>query len=371
MHEIAGYMPLRVEFETEIDNEAENLVKDLQFLEEDTEQEKELKLAALHHYDNVLDKRAERKKFVVSHGLLDFKRHTSLDKSRTKEERDIYHRLCPFERFMSLSDFETFYQGFVEEARLLKRIATLQEYRRQGIRDFETAVIYDKEQATHSIGTTMMAAMATTAPSLMSQLGSGSGALQQQQQQLAPSSKAMGGLSGPMISTAATHISHLYPPSPLPSSTFSSLGPATGSLPSSQAAASASPAPKPPLVRRSLGSPLDISDAEGVELLSSSERNLCSILRLLPKLYLSIKETLIAAYHKHGHLKRAQARGLIKIDVNKTSKIYDFFISSGWIKPNPTASSPSDGPSAADTVHPSPSPIMIKLSLGKKDEASE
>jgi SWIRM domain len=93
-------------------------------------------------------------------------------------------------------------------------------------------------------------------------------------------------------------------------------------------------------VRRSLGAPLDISDAEGFELLSSAERNLCSILRLFPKLYLSIKETLLAAHARLGGcLKRAQARSLIKIDVNKTSKIYDFFVASGWISPFPGAHS--------------------------------
>ena len=34
-HEIAGFMPYRREFETEFDNDAEALVKDMCFLEED------------------------------------------------------------------------------------------------------------------------------------------------------------------------------------------------------------------------------------------------------------------------------------------------------------------------------------------------
>jgi hypothetical protein len=38
-HEIAGYMPGRLEFETEYENEAEQTVKDMLFSEEDTAEE--------------------------------------------------------------------------------------------------------------------------------------------------------------------------------------------------------------------------------------------------------------------------------------------------------------------------------------------
>jgi hypothetical protein len=38
-HEIAGYMPGRLEFETEYENEAEQIVKDMIFSEEDTPEE--------------------------------------------------------------------------------------------------------------------------------------------------------------------------------------------------------------------------------------------------------------------------------------------------------------------------------------------
>ena len=103
----------------------------------------------------------------------------------------------------------------------------------------------------------------------------------------------------------------------------------------------------------SIGVPLDISDAEGIELLSTNEKNLCSILRILPRLYLTIKETLIATNARYGHCKRAQARSLIKIDVNKTSRIYDFFIGAGWIKPRPDkegTSSPSEGNMEEETT---------------------
>jgi len=37
-------------------------------------------------------------------------------------------------------------------------------------------------------------------------------------------------------------------------------------------------------------------------------------------------------YARLGSLKRRQCRELIKIDVNKTSKIYDFFVECGWVR---------------------------------------
>jgi len=67
-------------------------------------------------------------------------------------------------------------------------------------------------------------------------------------------------------------------------------------------------------------------------LLSEAEYSLCCNLRLLPKPYLVIKEKILSEYARLGSLKKRQARELIKIDVNKTGKIYDFFLSAGLIK---------------------------------------
>lgn len=83
---------------------------------------------------------------------------------------------------------------------------------------------------------------------------------------------------------------------------------------------------------RKASAPLNISHADGIEMLTEKERELCSILRLYPRVYLHIKDTLIKEYLQHGGLKRAQARSIVKIDVNKTSRLYDFFVSAGWIK---------------------------------------
>lgn len=62
---------------------------------------------------------------------------------------------------------------------------------------------------------------------------------------------------------------------------------------------------------------------------------LCSTVRLVPESYLEFRKILMEECHKLGHLRLAQARCMIKIDVNKTRKIYDFLVEEGLINKEP------------------------------------
>jgi transcriptional adapter 2-alpha len=84
---------------------------------------------------------------------------------------------------------------------------------------------------------------------------------------------------------------------------------------------------------RKPANPLNISNAVDVHLLSPAEQALCSQLRILPKSYLVIKETLFRELLRTGGtLRKRQARELIKIDVNKTARIFEFFQQQGWLR---------------------------------------
>ena len=50
MTELSGYNPKRQEFDVEYDNDAEQLLADMEFKDTDTEAERELKLRVLHIY---------------------------------------------------------------------------------------------------------------------------------------------------------------------------------------------------------------------------------------------------------------------------------------------------------------------------------
>uniref|UniRef100_A0A674NSK9 Transcriptional adapter 2-alpha n=1 Tax=Takifugu rubripes TaxID=31033 RepID=A0A674NSK9_TAKRU len=77
--------------------------------------------------------------------------------------------------------------------------------------------------------------------------------------------------------------------------------------------------------------PLNLTGLPGTEKLNEREKELCQVVRLVPGAYLEYKQALLNECRRQGGLRLAQARALIKIDVNKTRKIYDFLIKEGHI----------------------------------------
>ena len=262
-HEICGFMPHRFEFECEIDNEAESSIKDLVFEDDEPLSERNVKLTMLEIYENYLEKRQVRKKFIFDRKLTDYKAHLASEKARPKEDRELINSLKPFARFCTPTGFNTLVDGLVVENELRQRIRMLQDMRREGITKFSAIPNAEKSKKVRDTKVPEL-------PKLIESLGT---------------------------SRAAT--------------------------------------PKSAGQPRKVGMPLDLTNCVDYDLLSPSEQDLCSILRLIPKVYLEIKETLLREQAKNGFLKRATARSTIKIDVNKTSKIYDFFVSAGWVRPIP------------------------------------
>ena len=88
-----------------------------------------------------------------------------------------------------------------------------------------------------------------------------------------------------------------------------------------------------PILTRRPPPPLQIINLPGYDKLSEQEKELCSNARIVPQSYLEFKNILIKEYKRNGFLKLAQARSMIRIDVNKTRKIYDFLVEQGFITP--------------------------------------
>lgn len=81
-------------------------------------------------------------------------------------------------------------------------------------------------------------------------------------------------------------------------------------------------------LRLLLSLPLGLTNYEK---LSEDEQELCSLIRVIPEKYIMYKKLLTAENSKLGYLRLADARKLIKIDVNKTRVMYDFFFEHGFI----------------------------------------
>ncbi len=89
---------------------------------------------------------------------------------------------------------------------------------------------------------------------------------------------------------------------------------------------------------RRTAAPLDLLGLPAAERLSSPEKKVCSEARIYPEAFLSAKSSLIGECVKNGGLKLAEARPLIKMDVNKTRKVYDFLLKTGQVwKPKMSA----------------------------------
>jgi transcriptional adapter 2-alpha len=277
-----GYMKGRNEFETEYDNDAETLIRDIAFDEDDDPQDRELKLKVLEMYNQKLDERARRRKFIIENGLLDYKKVHQQDRRRSKEDRDLYNNMRVFLQVMNKEEYEQLLQGMVYERQLRRRIEQLKHWRSNGIRTLAEGELYEieRQRRENSLKRAKDSSYLYT----------------------------YGDKSGLRSSSSSRHTRYLA----RTSDEYNRLDKMRSR-------------PRKP------GQPLELEGMPGVELLSPKEKQVCSTLRLLPKQYMLIKDTLLAEHAKTGYLKKQMARQLVKIDVNKTSKIFEFFEQSGWI----------------------------------------
>lgn len=74
-----------------------------------------MKFKILDIYNARLDERIKRKNFVIERDLLDYQKQNNLDKTRTKEEKEIYNLMKVFARFNTPEDHEKLVEGLIKE----------------------------------------------------------------------------------------------------------------------------------------------------------------------------------------------------------------------------------------------------------------
>lgn len=141
--DMAGYSPLRGDFDVEHANDAEQVIADIEFSPGESPASVELKLKVLEIYNAQLDERARRKAFLLQRGLLNYRKALITERRRPREEREIRAQLRPLARFMSPAEHEEVVSGLILEDRLRKRIANLQELRANGVRTLEAGHEYE------------------------------------------------------------------------------------------------------------------------------------------------------------------------------------------------------------------------------------
>ncbi|CAI4057678.1 hypothetical protein SUVZ_02G5540 [Saccharomyces uvarum] len=275
-HEVQGFMPGRLEFETEFENEAEGPVKDMVFEPDDQPLDIELKFAILDIYNSRLSTRAEKKRLLFDNHLMDYRKLQAIDKKRSKEAKELYNRIKPFARVMAAQDFEEFSKDILEELQCRTRIQQLQEWRSNGLTTLEAGLKYDRDKQARI--------------STYEKFGSSTAA-------------SLNEGNSRYRSNSAHRSNAEY------SQNYSENGGRKKNMTIS-----------------------DIQHASDYALLSNDEQQLCIQLKILPKPYLVIKEVVFRELLKTGgNLSKSACRELLNIDAIKANRIYDFFQSQNWM----------------------------------------
>ncbi|CZT09613.1 probable transcriptional adapter 2 [Rhynchosporium agropyri] len=326
-HEVQGYMPGRLEFETEFANEAEEAVQHMQFDPGDginprtgeIEPEMELKITVMDIYNSRLTQRAERKKVIFEHNLLEYRKNAALDKKRTKEERDLLNKAKPFARMMNHDDFQDFCNGLIEEHNLRQAVSQLQEWRAMKIGGLKGGEKYEadkllrvqKAQPMGSLDRERFASSQRSKPPPVIETPSGAAAFVSPdlptRAKAITSSITSSSNPNKILTNGNGHTS--YSGLTLPKQKFQ-IAPIPGIQPLS----------------------LSQENIPDLHLLTLEEIDLCEKTRLHPKPYLVIKESVMKeALRGNGTLRKRQVRELARVEAGKGARIWEFFSASGWI----------------------------------------
>eukprot|EP00897_Mesotaenium_endlicherianum_P000753 jgi/Mesen1/10679/ME000009S10465 len=324
--EQTGYNAKRNEFDPEYDNDAESPLAEMEFKDSDSPADRELKVRMLHIYLARLEERKRRKEFILERGLLNMKKQQALERQRSREERELYHRGRVFARYLSPRDHEALLAGLNAERKIRRRIEELQEYRRAGCRTLEEARLYDADkQRRDDLG--LLKKQPREGGGATSVGGGGGGGGKMNQRSNRYQARERGDAEGPG-------------PGPGSVQRVRAGGGGGGSGGAGGAGADGA------ALKKETAAALDVSGHLGADLLSSREREMCSQLRLLPVHYLKMKEVLVAESTQKGALGRDQALRFFKVDPAKVGHVFDFLLSKGWIQASPTQAQ-TQGPGPA------------------------
>ncbi|CAI9089979.1 OLC1v1024639C1 [Oldenlandia corymbosa var. corymbosa] len=268
--EFSGYNFKRQEFEIEYDNDAEQLLADMEFKENDTNSERELKLRVLRIYSKRLDERKCRKDFILERGLL---YPDNFEKELSREEKDICQRYRVFMRFHSKEEHEELLRSLVEEHRVLKRIQDLQEARAAGCLTSAEAERFIKQKRGEADDSSLRAT-----------------------QFKGDIDSPRGIIRGPVVLESGAK--------DIPS-TIRGITVFNGS------------------------DHWDVTGFLGADLLSEAEKRLCGEIRILPAHYLNMLQTMSMGVLSGSITKSSDAYGLFNVDPTKVDKIYDVLVRKG------------------------------------------
>ncbi|KAL7103107.1 hypothetical protein ACP275_08G160700 [Erythranthe tilingii] len=266
----SGYNPKRQEFDVEYDNDAEQLLADMEFKENDTEVERELKIRVLRVYSKRLDERQRRKDFVVERNLLDPSPFGEL----SQEEKEIVRKYDPFMRLHSKEEHEELIKSVISAHRIKRQMVELKVARAVGCRTSAEADRYFEQRRRE--------AEDNARRKESSQAGQSS----QESRNIPVSSDSFGTYS-----------------------TTTSAGQGNSST------------------------DLDSASVSATNLLSESEKKLCQEMGLVPRQYLKMQEQMSILILSGKIKTKSDAYAFFRIDPLKIDKVYNILMKKGIVQP--------------------------------------
>ncbi|KAK3033980.1 hypothetical protein RJ639_033265 [Escallonia herrerae] len=288
--ELSGYNSKRQEFEIEYDNDAEQLLADMEFKDTDTDIERELKIRVLRIYSKRLDERKRRKDFILERNLL---HPDPFEKDLSPEEREICRRYRVFMRFHSKEEHDELLKTVVEEHRIMTRIQELQEARAAGCRTSAEGEVYiqRKRKREAEENACRMRENSQVGPNgkFMQRTNNLKGELE---------SNPQGGVRGSTVLDSAVKDSSTGAPAISSSSEH-----------------------------------WDVTGFFGADLLSEAEKQLCGAIKILPAHYLNMLHTMSVEILNGNVTKKLDAHGLFGVDPSKVDRVYDMLVKKGIAQP--------------------------------------
>ncbi|KAJ0233013.1 Transcriptional adapter ADA2b [Hirschfeldia incana] len=252
--ELSSYNHKREEFDPEYDNDAEQLLAEMEFKQNDTPEEKKLKLRVLRIFSKRLDERKRRKEFILERNLL---YPNPSEKDLSHEEKVQCRRLDVFMRFHSKEEHEELLRSVVSEYRMVKRLKDIKEAQMAGCRSTAEAERY---------------------------LGRKRKRESEEEMNRGKESSQFAGEMGP----------------------------------------------RPPVqASSSYVNDMDLIGFTESQLLSESEKRLCSEVKLVPPVYLQMQQVMSHEIFKGNVTKKSDAYSLFEIDPIKVDRVYDMLVKKG------------------------------------------
>lgn len=336
-------MPIRKDFETHFENEAELLIADMNILPDEPPAEKELKLKILESYNHKLDKRERLLAFVYDKDFVNSRNPlTAMERARSKEEKELFTRYRCLARFHNVNDHQKLLDGILQERKIRSQISHLQMWRRQGITTRIEGESSDLNR--HQKGSNNNNSNNISNNNINNNLNNINNNL---------NNMNLMNMGGNIVGNIVGNMGNIGEDGFVPSSSSSNQIIRGKGRPSGTSAAQLAQQQQLEAAltqrgnrwkerslavstnggkngkQRSIATEMSIDDKPSVELLSINERNLCRQVHLLPDHYLYLKEVLLREYSRLGVLKRGYARQLLGIDPSIATRVYDFFTQVG------------------------------------------